>query len=210
MGTGMPAAGTMGRVTAPQIQPPPAAVKKPRTTDSTSVALTVALAVLTFAFAVMNFGAAFGFPSNAPVELLASLGITIDFFAAAVVLTVRSIVLARRTRALAEAQPRPGGMAFAAIILAGFAFIGWFPMGGLTFLRHAFTEPEALRYMNDVLGMFLLGIPWVLGLVFGVVAYRRGAGIPNNTLAIVAIGLSLLLVVPTLYSGIAYGLGLTD
>jgi hypothetical protein len=46
--------------------------------------------------------------------------------------------------------------------------------------------------------------------VLGVIAYRRGAGPANNALALTAVGLALVLVIPTLFSGIAYGMGLTD
>ena len=89
------------------------------------------------------------------------------------------------------------------------AFIGWFPLGGAEFLSKL-AGGFRLRYYLDVNGAVLGGIPWMLGIVFGAIAIRRGRPLLHNLLAIAALVLGALILVACLFSSIAYGQGLTD
>jgi hypothetical protein len=127
-----------------------------------------------------------------------------------VILGVRFFLLLRRPRTPGWPRPRPSALALAAIILAGATLLGWLLFGGVGFLIHLAQGGSELRYYLDVNGMFFLGVPWLLALVFGVTAFRVGAGRRHNTVALIAVAVPVLLAVPTITSGVLYGLGLTD
>jgi hypothetical protein len=184
--------------------------REPRGTDIESVVVLPVLAVLLIASAIVNAGAASGFPYNAPVEWILSAGITIDLLAGAIALAIRFLLIVRRPRVPGAPVKRVTGWTVTALVLAGASLVGWLLLGGIGFLLRLALEFDELRYMEDVLGFFLLGAAWVAGLFFSALGYRRGRTTLNNGLAVLAAVVLLLLVVPTLTSGILYGLGLTD
>lgn len=205
--TGM---GHTGPVTNPAVPALPP-VPRPRSgTDAPSVILPAVLAGILLVSAIVN--AAFGlrFPENAPVEIIWCFGITVTLGLAAIALAVRFIVVVRRPRTIAEPRRRPGGLALAAVILSGVAFLGWFAIGGLQFILRLAEGGQDLRYYEDVSGAFFFGLPWMTGLVLGVIGYRSGRGVPNTVCSIVAVILPLLILIPTLFSSIVYGSGLSD
>lgn len=191
--------------------PPPPPQLAPRPTqpaDRSTAWITAAVAFVLLMAAIVNIVATSGFPSNAPVEWFWSAAITLNLLGGAIALGVVTIV--RAVRRL-EPVPVPGvrPLAFVAAGLALVAFIGWFPLGGAEFLSKL-AGGFRLRYYLDVNGAVLAGIPWILGMVFGAIAFRRGRPLLHNLLAIGAVVLGLLIVATCLFSSIAYGLGLTD
>jgi hypothetical protein len=158
--------------------------------------------------AIVNIVATTGFPWNAPVEVLWSFGITVDLIGGFVALLVVTIIRARRRY---ERVPAPGvrPRAIAAASLAGATAVAWLLLGGIGFLGKL-AAGERLRYYLDVNGAFFAGIPWMLGIVFGVISIRRGRPVLHNALAIAAVVVGALVLVASLFSSIAYGRGLTD
>jgi len=154
---------------------------------------------------IINAVAFFGFPENAPLEWLYSIGISVDLLFAIVAIAI--VTFARRAKPLPPLKSTIGGFALTAIILSGAALVGTLALGGVqAILRIGGGEP--LRYMYDVQGIFLMGVPWAAGAVFAAISYRTGAR--GNVLAFISIGITVLLLVPTLISGIVYGLGLSN
>ena len=160
--------------------------------------------VLAIGWAI-NAVAFFGFPESAPVEWLFSIGISVDLSSA--ILAIAVIVIARRSRPIPPLKPGVGGFALTAIILSGVALIGTLLAGGVQAIARI-GGGEPLRYMYDVQGIFLLGVPWAAGAVFAAIAYRTGSR--GNVLVFISLGITVLLLIPTLISAVVYGLGLSD
>ena len=150
-----------------------------------------------------------GFPDNAPVEQIFMFGIVIDLVAASIALGICAIVFARR-RSATPSAPRPidvfplMGALFAAV-----TFVAWLLLGGTDMFLTAVAGGR-LRYMNVVLGTFLAGIPWALAFVFGAIGIRRQQSAASRVLALAALILAALVVIPTTAATIIYGLGLSD
>jgi hypothetical protein len=64
--------------------------------------------------------------------------------------------------------------------------------------------------MNHTGGLFLAGIPWALGMVFGAWGFRPGGDRVTGILALVAVVVGVLLAVPTTAAALVYGAGLSD
>jgi len=154
---------------------------------------------------IINAVAFFGFPENAPVEWLLSIGISIDLLFAAIAIAI--VIAVRRSRPVPPLKPGIGGFALTAIILSGVALLVTLALGGIQAIARI-GGGEPLRYMYDVQGIFVAGVPWAAGAVFAALSYRKDAR--GNVLAFVALGITVLLLVPTLISGVVYGLGLSD
>jgi hypothetical protein len=203
--------GTAAQPATPQpLAPPLPWPREPHGTDTESVVIAGVGALLLIVAAIVNAAASTGFPYNAPVEWIWSAGITIDLLAAAAFLTVRFFVIRRRPRVPGTATQRMTAWAVVGSVLTAIALLGWLLLGGAGFIVHLIADPGGLRYYIDVNGFFLLGFVWVAALILSVIAYRRGRNRRNNTFAVTSIAVLVLLVVPTLTSGILYGLGLTD
>ena len=163
-----------------------------------------ALAGVLLVAAIGNFALSFGFPSNAPVEWFLNAGTSLTLVMAAITLGILAFTVARMSRP----KPLVGQDAFAVTgaVLTGIALLLWLTLGGGAFVVHAVAG--GLRYMYDVAGIFWAGFPWVLGMIFGALGYRHGAG-AKNLLAYLAVGVGLLLIVPTIASAVIYALDLS-
>lgn len=197
---------------APEPADAPPAAAQPALTygiDRTAIILSASIAVVLLISAVVTFSSLQNFPSNAPVEQLYAFGITVDLVAGALALGARLLFVARVPRAT-HAVPGPGGLAITSAALGLLVLVGWLLLGGADFLAKLAGSGEGLRYYLDVTGEFFLGIPWILGIFFGVAGYRTGRGPVNAALAFGGLGLGLLLVLASLYSAVVYGLGLSN
>lgn len=204
------AAAGQGVTAAPVTPVAPMVPAAPATTDTAAVALTGILAVVFLVAGVTNQVALISFPSNAPVEQIYAFGITVDLIAGGIALIVRFLLIFRRPRLAAVPHNTPGGLAITAGILGLVTAVGWLLLGGAPFLGKLVGVGDGLRYYLDVSGAFFLGGPWIVGLVFGVVAFRRGRETLHLVLSLGAIAVAVLVLVASLYSSIAYGSGLTD
>jgi hypothetical protein len=146
------------------------------------------------------------FPSNAPVESLVMFFLSLDMFVGGVVLGVFA-VLANIRRSVPVLPERTSPLSVAALVLAAVAFAGWV-LFGLTLVIGALSRGELLHYTDTVGAILILGVPWMLGLVFGVISLRSG-GRRTPLFAGIAIGIGILLLLVVVASTIAYGLGLT-
>jgi hypothetical protein len=146
------------------------------------------------------------FPSNAPVESIVMFFLSIDMFIGAVVLGVFA-VLANIRRSVPVLPERTSPLSVAALVLSAVAFVAWVLLG-LTLALGALGRGELLHYTDTVGVVLIFGVPWMLGLVFGVISLRSG-GRRTPLFAGIAIGLSTVLLAVVLASTIAYGLGLT-
>lgn len=163
-----------------------------------------ALAAVLLVAAIGNHALTYGFPGNAPVEWILNAGTSLTLLMAAITLGILAFVFARAN----NPKPLVGRDAFAVTgaILTGVALLMWLGLGGGGFVVHAVAG--GLRYMYDVAGIFWAGFPWVLGMIFGALGYRHGAG-AKNLLAYLAVGVGLLLIVPTIASAVIYALDLS-
>ena len=66
------------------------------------------------------------------------------------------------------------------------------------------------RYMEDVAGAMLFGIPWALAAIFGAYGYRIPARPWHNAAAIAGIVLWAVVLIGVLASAVLYALDLTD
>ncbi|CAN5321578.1 hypothetical protein BH11ACT5_BH11ACT5_13220 [soil metagenome] len=192
---------------APAVAAPPTAAPgvagpvAPRTSAAV-LPLTIGLGALAIVGAIVNgvFGGMF--PSAAPVEDIYNLGITIDLAAVAVVAGIRVLVLFRRVRGVAK----PGASVFA-ILAAAFAVMtlaGWLALGGAEYWGDGMD-----RYMSGAGGTFFLGALWVLALVFGEIAVRRGDSTLNRVLSIGALVIGVIVLIASVAAAVIYGLGLS-
>lgn len=182
--------------------PPYGAVPTGAATRSPVLLMAVGIAAIV-GLVVNSIGLA-GFPGNAPVEMLYALGIGIDLIAIAVACGVGA-AMARRGYPLRPQTP----LAIVAVILAAPAVLAWIWFGGIGSILEL-IPPDRGRYMYASGGLFYAGVPWVLAVIFGAHAFRRGGTTRNNVLAIVAIAVPALLVAYAIASSVIYGMGLTD
>ena len=192
--------------TTPTPAPVLAQAPVPRTTE-TSIPLTWAVATTAFFAAVVNMLSTARFPANAPVEWIYAAGITIDLLVITLVLLIRAIVHSKRLPAV----PRPpkasrtaivgAVLAFTGLLVAVYSAIAYFGtlLGG-----------ERPQYMTATGGVFFYAAPWVLGVIFGVITYRRGGGKLNTALSVGSMVCGLVVVVLAVTASILYGMDITD
>ena len=164
------------------------------------------IALVLIAAGVVNLVFGGRFPGNAPVESLVMFFLSVDLFAGGVVLGVFA-VLANIRRSVPVLPERTSPLSIAAAALAVGAFAGWV-LFGLTLIIGALTRGDRLHYTDSVGAILVLGVPWMLGIVFGAISLRSG-GRRTPLFAGVAIGLGLILLVVVVGSTVLYGLGLT-
>lgn len=186
--------------------PAPQLPAGPRTTEL-SIPLAWAVVIVAFFAAVVNGLSTALFPPNAPVEWIFAAGITIDLLVIALVLIIRALAHSKRL----PAAPRPPKPSRTAIVGAVLGFIGLLVVvySGIAYFGDMLAG-ERPRYMTATGGVFFFAAPWVLGVIFGVAAYRRGGGKLNAALSIGSIACGMIVVLLALTAAILYGMGATD
>ena len=157
--------------------------------------------------AVVNQFWGFRFPGNAPVEQIFVFGITLDLVAMAVVLGIFAILAASR-RSVPVKPQSVSPMAIAAVILSGVTTVFWL-LGCLIPVLMSVAAGETFQYMTAVGAIFFLGVPWVLGTIFGALSLRSGGRL-TPILATVSIALGVILAIGAVTFSVIYGLGLSN
>lgn len=165
------------------------------------------LAAVLVVAAVINQFWGTQFPSNAPVEIAFAFGITADLFGAAIVLGIFGILAAAR-RSVPVKPQSVSPMAIAAIIMSGAVTLIWLVSSLIPVLTSVGND-ERYQYMTAVGAIFFLGIPWVLGIIFGALSLRSGGRL-TPILGTIAIVLGLVLAAAAVTFSVIYGLGLSD
>jgi hypothetical protein len=162
-----------------------------------SVAVAAVLLMLT------NVAGLFQFPTNAPVEQLYALGISVDLVAIAVV-SVIGALLSRRGYPLRSSSI----IVIVALIFAGVVTVFFGVAGGVWSIIQ--LAQGSGRYMDATGGLFFFGALWVLAVVFASHGFRRGGDARNNLFAILALAVVGVLVGFAVFSSVIYGMGLTN
>lgn len=176
-----------------------------------SRALLIGVGALALLCAIVTFigGVMFG---GGPVEEIYRFGMIVDLVAMALTLGIVTLVeyVQRRTTRPpgAPVNGRFSIFAIIAVAMSVIAFSSWC-FGGFEQFTYLLTGVRG-RYMYHTGTLFLAGIPWVLGVVFGSIGFRPGANRVTNILALVAVGLGLFLAIVTTIASLVYGLGYSD
>jgi hypothetical protein len=176
-------------------------------TSTTHAFIRGGLAVFLVIAAVVNQFWGTRFPSNAPVEMIYNFGITVDLFATAVVLGIFAILAAAR-RSVPVKPQSISPMAVAAIILSGAVTLIWL-LFSLVPVLVSVANGDTYQYMSAIGAIFFLGVPWVLGMVFGTLSLRSGGRL-TPVLGTIAIALGVVLAVAAVAFAVIYGLGLSN
>ena len=151
--------------------------------------------------------------AGGPIEEIYRFGLVVDLIAMALVIGIFILVETvqrQSTRRIdAPVNPRFSIFAIVAIMLSAVAVSTWATTGGPEQLGYLLTGIRG-RYMYHTGGLFIAGIPWTLGVVFGAWGFRPGASLVTNVAAIVAIAGGLFLAVVTTVASVVYGLGYSD
>jgi len=142
-----------------------------------------------------------------PVEAVLAYGSGASWALTGLAVGIVAIVLSRGNREPTVFSTGVDGLSITSVSLGGVALIIWAVFGGGYFLVRVFSGLE-YRFMEDVNGAFFAGIPWMLAIVFGVISFRTARS-ASNILALIGIGIGILLLIPTLASGVIYGLHLS-
>jgi hypothetical protein len=154
-----------------------------------------------------------GFPGNAPVEGLYAFGVIIDMVAVAIALAIAIVVEYRR-----RADPRRLDLpvntdisvfAIVAMTMAVLTVLVWVVGGGAQQLVDL-AQGIRGRYMYHTGGLFIAGIPWVLSLVFGALAFRPRGNTVTNVIALAAVAVGGFLAIVAIAAALIYGAGLSD
>jgi len=149
----------------------------------------------------------FNMSPGGPVEMVLAYGSGASWFLTGLGILIVGIILSRGGNAATVGKPGLDPLSITSVSLGALALVVWAVLGGFHFLVRAFTGLE-YRYMEDVNGAFFAGIPWMLAIVFGVLSFRQGRS-TFNLLSLTGIGIGILLLIPTLISGVIYGLHLS-
>ncbi|MBX3194674.1 MAG: hypothetical protein KF727_06190 [Microbacteriaceae bacterium] len=205
----------MSEVT-PDGPPQPAfpTVVAPRPVTWHSRAVLIGMAGFALVAAILTLVGGAGFPYNAPVEQIYCIGLAVDL--AAVVITLGVLTaqeLTRRRSPERRAAPvngAPSVLALVGIALSAATLVAWAALGGVEQLGFLLTGIRG-RYMYHTGGIFIAGIPWALGMIFGAWGFRPGGGHRvTNVLALVSIGIGVFLAVVSVIAALVYGADLSD
>lgn len=192
-------------VTPPLPPLPPASGPQPVRVDDPairSVWVLAGVAVVAIIGWIVNMVAGFGFPSGAPLEWVSNAGISLALIAVAIATGVGALI-SIRPRPVRPARVLPwlaAGFGVAALIAWAVTASGLFETlsGGRG------------RYIEDVAGAALFGVPWSLAAIFGAYGYRIPARPRHNAAAIAGIVLWAVVLVGVLLSAVLYAADLTD
>jgi len=188
---------------------PIAQVPKVREATGQSVLLVRLVSLALLIAGLVNLVGLSGFPENAPVEQVYAIGISLSLIITAVVLFLRSLAIDSRAEEVSARGERVGALTVLAVVFGVVTAVAALVLGGAEQLL-LFVQGARLRYMYETAGVFFFGIPWMLSIAFGAVAYRRGGGRANSVLVAAALLFGLLVLIPTIAGSIIYGLGLSD
>ncbi len=177
----------------------------PLTESTNGRALLTTTAVLFAAGLALEIWGGLNFPPNAPVEQVWWGGITVDIGIGFLVAAIGAAIGIRHRFVLAPGR----AVTIVGVALVGIALAGWIWLSGIGIVQRLPTGHRA-RYMEDVLGAFCFGIPWVAGTMLSAYGYRRGGSRRDAVLGLVGTVVGLLLLGATVTSAVLYGLGLTD
>ncbi len=166
-----------------------------------------ALAVFLVIAGVVNLFWSGRFPSNAPVEQIYAGLISLDLFAAAVVLGIFAILAAAR-RSVPVKPESTSPMSVVAVVLSGITLVGWI-LFGLIGIFAMVASGARYQYMLAVGPVVFLGVPWVLGMIFGAHSLRSGGRL-TGILGSIAIAAGLLVTIGAVTFAVVYGLGLSN
>ncbi|HEY4225467.1 MAG TPA: hypothetical protein VGM70_06605 [Pseudolysinimonas sp.] len=170
-----------------------------------SVALLGTTAVLFAVGLIAQWWGLADFPSNAPVEQIYAILIELDIVAGFLVATTGAIIASQRR------VPLKGSSVTTIVgpVLVAVALGLWIGFSGVGIALRVPTG-ERGRYMYDVLGTLLGGIPWIVGTMMSAYGYRRRGSRGNAIRGLLGTIVGLLLLAVTVTSAVIYGLGLTD
>ena len=154
---------------------------------------------------ILELWGGLNFPSNAPIEQIYCAGLVLDIAGGFAVATTGAIIAARHRFPL----KRSTVSTIVGIILVGAALTAWIALSGIGIVLRIPTGDRG-RYMDDVLGLVVAGIPWIVGTMLCAYGYRRGGSRGNAIRGLVGTVVGLLLLGGTVASAVLYGLGLTD
>lgn len=175
--------------------------------------LLIGVAAAALLAGILTAVGAANFPGAAPVEQLYAFGLIVDLIAVTVVLGALLIVeFVRRgnpARATLPVNTRPSVFAIIAIVLSAIALLAFLTTGAGEQIGYLIQGIRG-RYMYWTGGLFVAGIPWALGAIFGAWGFRPRANTATNVLAAIAIVSWVLLAALTTTAALIYGAGLSD
>lgn len=190
----------------------PGAVAPPTVVWRSRAALiaTGGLALLTGVLTVIG---GLNFPSGAAIEGIYCFGLIVDLAAVAIAVgVITAVEFTRRGipgRAEVPVNTRLSVFAIVAIALSAVAAFAWAGSGALEQLGYLVGGIRP-RYMYATGGLFIGGVPWALGAIFGVLGFRPGGNRVTNVLALVALAIWAVLALITTVHAVVYGLDLSD
>lgn len=165
-----------------------------------------ALAIVLLIVAMVSF------PSTdaAATAVVGAVFLIIDLLAMAITTGVMLLVERARRRIPARlAAPTSTRVSVIAILALLFSLVitAAFLFSGAISELSRMSGGLRAQYLNLVLSHVIVGVPWVLGVVFGAWGYRPGGHRVTNVLALVALALGVLLMVPIIVAtfGVASG-----
>jgi hypothetical protein len=178
-----------------------------------SRALLIGVAGAALLMLILTIVGSANFPSNAPVEQIQAFGMIVDLIAVIAVVGALLIVeFVRRGNAARATLPvnvRPSMFAIIALVLSAIALVAFLTTGAGEQIGYLIQGIRG-RYMYWTGGLFVVGIPWALGGIFGAWGFRPRANTATNILAAIAIAIWLLLAALSTTAAIIYGLDLSD
>lgn len=194
------------------------------------VVLPSAVALALLVGGIVELAASTGFPWNAPVESMLAWANGIGIVGAAIALAALAITWAvqgrRRARDLAgyrafvaahphvEQVPRPEPHAPWRLALVGFcltagSLLVWLVAAAVPMTVQA-IDGERLRYLHAAGVLWLVGAPWLVGLVLAVAGARSDGGVRTRRFVLAGAITGLAYLVPAIVFTILYALEATD
>jgi len=203
-----------GHASVPEgVAPVVAGAVAPPTVVWHSRAVLIGTAALALVAGILTIIGSAHFPGAAPIEQLYCFGLLVDLAAVLVVLgALITVEFARRGvpgRLAVPVNTRISIFAIVAIGLSAIAASAWAGGGGLEQVGYLVSGIRP-RYMYATGALFIAGIPWALGAIFGAWGFRPGGNRVTNVVALVAVGVWAILAVLTTIAALVYGAGLSD
>lgn len=186
------------------VGPRPVVWHSPLVLLGTLVASTLSIVLLVVAMV------SFPQTDSAEAAVVGAVVLVVNLLAMAITTGVMLLVeRARRripARIAAPISTRVSVIAILAVVFSVAITVAFLSFGGISELSRMSGGLRA-QYLNLVLSHVIVGVPWVLGVVFGAWGYRPGGHRVTNVLALIALGLGVLMMVPIVVAtfGVASG-----